>query len=170
MKILWGNLVTVLFGIGLVLEIIGFLVGCADNIPFIIKFISPRYAKAKVGLQILDKSDELNVQDCGFGEIAQIVMGELRLNNPPEKLSSVSVTKIFRGNAKLAFSKKDVRKRIPVTVELSNGQKPEWDLEALTSWVNDLKSKGVFKIAVIVFLLGIAVQVISFVVDKTVSK
>ncbi len=164
------RLVIIIFFVGLFFEIVGFLIGYADNVPFVFKFISPDYAKAEKGLLTLEKKMELNKQDIGFKEIAHVFFEELKLQNPPEALVDLSITRIIRGNPYLSFGRKEVKPKISIGIELSDDQKLNWELEPLTILVNELKNKNLFKWAVAIFFSGIVVQVIGFVIDKAASK
>ena len=156
----------VFFTVGLFFETIAFFVGYADNIPFIFKLISPDYFKAKEGLRTLEEKTELNKRDRGFDEISQVILKELTLQNLHTKLVGVSVIKISRGRPVIAFSAKKAGPRTPIIVELSDGQKPEWNLEFLANRVSELKSKNVFEFAIAIFFLGVLIQIINFFVDK----
>ncbi len=157
--------IIVFFVVGLLLETIAFFVGYADNIPFVFKLVSPDYSNAKEGLRTLEENLEINKGNRGFDEIGRLILRKLILENPPEQLVGVEVIKISREPA-FAFSAKRVGVRTPIAVELSNGQKLKWNFESLASQVSDLKSKNIFWFAVVIFCLGVLIQVINFVTDK----
>jgi hypothetical protein len=155
----------IFFIIGLCLEVVAFFVGYADNVPLIFRVVSPAYARAKQALSTLRGGEELSKEHSGFKEIASLLLKELKSHNPPERIATIDVIRIIPEKPVLMFSTKQVGPKTPIVVELSDGQKPEWDLESLEDRVSQLKSTHLFRVAIGIFLLGVVVQVIGFVVD-----
>lgn len=159
-----------LFAIGLLLEIAAFLGGQADNIPYVSEIISPSYIEAIEGLKVLDKEMILYPKDHGFKQISKIFLEKAAEENPPEKLVKIVVLKIQRKGARLGFSERHAKEEIPIVFELSNGQKLEWQLEHLIESVNKIKADRTFKVASVIFILGVVLQIIGFVSDLRQNK
>jgi hypothetical protein len=161
--------VIILFILGLLFEIAAFIGGHADSIPFVLQVISPSYVRAKQGLKNLDTDMTLSPDELGFAEISRVFLERLAKDNPPEKLANISIIKIYRKRAYLGIGRKRAGEVIPITFVLSNGQEIDWKLKFLSPLINELKSKRVFLAAVIVFMAGVSLQIIGFILQLKAS-
>ena len=88
----------------------------------------------------------------------------LREQNPPENTISISVLKFQREGARLTFSKKRTKEVIPIKVFISNGQEINWSYEKLMKNIEKFKKKNTFITSVIIFLLGVIIQIIGCII------
>ena len=120
-----------LFVLGLLVSFTAFAADHATSIPWVLRLFAPHYYHAtNPAGKTLDEQKTLTPADEGFQEIQEIFMGLLARQLP--KLP-VSVARFTRGTAMLGFSESCAREMIPLDVELSVGQKLQWDLTARTS-------------------------------------
>lgn len=164
------RIVVILFVVGLLFEFGAFFVDQARNIPLVMKLIAPKYTQAQKGIQTLSAKKTLEPTDQGFSPISEVLLAKLRAENDPKQLDNISVQKFSRGNARLGFSTSRAREVIPINVLLSNGQTLEWNLASLTAQVDTLRSKNLFGVAAVVFLLGVAIQCAAFIILYRESK
>lgn len=71
----------------------------------------------------------------------------------------------LEGSSGIAFGKSGVRETVPVTVTLSNGQDVRWELPTIKTKVDDLKTHNLFVWAVGLFIAGVLLQILGFIVD-----
>jgi hypothetical protein len=155
-----------LFIIGLLLEALAFLGSHAENVPFVLSIVSPSYVKAKDGLRQMEKIIVLAPNQCGFDELSGLFLKQLALWNPTKDVSSISVLKITREKPVFVFNRLHATEKIPLIFTLSNGQNIKWDLAALTEDVKNLKATRLFLASIVVFVLGVGIQILGFVVVK----
>ena len=160
----------ILFIIGLLLEAAAFFSSQAEDIPLVLTALAPRYVAAQVGLSKLDSDLVLTSDDPGFAELSNLLLAEAANQNAPEVVSLLSVTRITRGRPSLVFNRRTVRERIATTFHLSNEQEINWDLAVLTNRVESLKSQRLFVAATLVFIAGVLVQIIGFVIQAGRSR
>ena len=151
--------------VGLVIETVAFFVSQIENIPFVLRIVSPKYAHASKGLKRLESSTALTPSDEGFNEFQDIFLNLLCAQNPTEQVTSISILKFQREGARLAFSKKRAREVIPIKVFISNGQEIDWNIEDLVENVERLKKTDTFVISVIIFLFGVIIQIIGVIIQ-----
>ncbi len=156
---------TILFIIGLVFETVAFFVNQMENISFAVKIISPKYAHASNGLAKLESSMVLTPSDEGFNEFQEIFLNLLRAQNPSEQVASISVLKFQREGARLTFSQKRTKEVIPIKVFISNGKEIDWNLEDLVKNIETFKKKNTFVASIIIFIFGVIIQIIGFVIE-----
>jgi len=155
-----------LFTIGVLLEISAFFIGYADHVPMVFRFISPSYFRAKEGLNKLTDQKSLEPSDKGFPEISELFKKVLLKQNPSEVIEKINPTKFVHKGAMLSFSTERAKEVIKVEVNLSNGQSVPWDINEITFLVNQLKSRNIFKWALLVFFTGVIIQGIGYKVGK----
>jgi len=161
------RLPVMLFFIGLMLESAGFLLGAAEHIPLIYRMFSPGYVSAMEGLETLETQQLIDDSVTGFVELSNIFVNEASSQNTSEIMNRIRVTNFrLTGNSGLAFGKTGVRETVPVSITLSNGQKVEWNLVKIRQKVQQLKNRSIFAWGVALFVLGLFVQVLGFVVGK----
>jgi hypothetical protein len=153
----------VLFIIGLLLEALAFLGSHAENVPFVLSVVSPSYVKAKDGLRQMEKVMVLIPNQRGFDELSGLFLKKLVLWNPTKDVSSINVMKITRQKSVFIINRFHANETVPLIFTLSNGQNLKWDLEALTESVNNLKATRLFLASIVVFVLGVGIQISGFV-------
>lgn len=154
----------ILFIIGLVIEIVAFSVNQMESIPFVVRIISPKYARASKGLEKLESSMVLTPSDEGFNEFQEIFLNLLRDRNPSEQIASISILKFQREGAGLVFSQKRTKEVIPVKVSISNRQEINWNLEDLIANIEKFKKQNTFVASIIIFLIGVIIQITGFII------
>lgn len=145
------------------------MAGQADNIPFVLRAISPDYVGAMEGLKRLESTMALVPKESGFKEISNIFHKELSTLNPTKRLEQISIIKIDRRSPSLRFNRKRAKEIIPITFHLSDGQQAHWNLEILMDRVKKLKKGNVFIFAIAIFAFGVIIQFIGFVI-QTIEK
>lgn len=159
------NIFVTLFLIGLFVESIAFVVSQTENIPFVLKLMSPKYTNSQNGLQKLESSLTLEPADEGFVEFQEIFLDLLRHQNPTQNINLISVSKFQREGSRLAFSVKRTKEVIPIKVLISNGQELVWNLEELTLKIDNFKKSNTFVVSITIFVFGVVIQVIGFIVE-----
>jgi len=154
-----------LFIIGLFIESVAFFLNQIENIPFVVTIISPKYSHSLKGLKKLESSLIIESQDDGFTEFQEIFLNLLRKQNPSQNIDSISVLKFQREGARMTFSQKRTKEVIPIKVFISNGQELDWNLEELTSKIENFKKKNTFVISICIFLLGVTIQIVGFIIE-----
>ena len=154
-----------LFFLGIMVESLAFFVGHADHVPFVFRVISPTYYSANKGFEKLRDIKLLKPTDKGFVEISQLFKEIAVKQNSVDVIKKITPTEFTRKNAYQSFSTKRVKEVIKVEVKLSNGQVVDWDLNIISTMVKDLKSTNTFKIAMVIFAIGVFIQIISVVIN-----
>lgn len=144
---------------GLLLEIAAFAIGNTGHIPWLLPIIAPAYYRANVGYNKLNSDKLLESNDKGFTEISNLFIEIAAKQNSPEVLKNIKIIKFIRKGAVLGFSTDKAREKIPVEIQLTNGQTVEWDIHEIMLLVDNLKSKNIFIFAVIIFVFGVVVQI-----------
>jgi hypothetical protein len=68
-----------------------------------------------------------------------------------------------------SFTSRGVVSSVPLEVSFSNGQILKWDLEELRQKIQDLRQGDLFWAALILFFLGVLLQIVGL-VDETHAK
>lgn len=160
-----ARITIVLFITGLILEALAFLGSHAENVPFVLSVVSPSFITANNGLKEMERTMVLTPNQRGFDELSALFLKQLALWNPDKDISTISVVKITRENPALVFGRLHAKEKVPLTFTLSNGQDLKWNLEALMKGVNNLKARRLFLASVIVFVIGIGIQILGFIVE-----
>lgn len=163
------NITLVLFVLGILLEASAFFIGYADHVPFLYRIILPTYYRANKGLEKLRDVKSLIPSDKGFIEISQLFKNVATKQNPPEIVERINPTEFLRKGAMQTFSADRVKEVIKVDVKLSNEQIVSWDLNEISTMVEALKSTNTFKWALMIFSLGVLIQVVGFLFGKKYS-
>jgi hypothetical protein len=165
--IMFEKLTTGLFLLGLLLEIGGFLLGSVDHIPSVLRVVSPGYVSAMQGLEQLEARKTLGEGDGGFPEISRLLLDELAVQNPPEKMAKVRVVSFrLTGESGIAFGETGVKEEVPILVTLSTGQELKWNLVTIREKVTALKSPPLFRWGLALFVTGVLLQIVGFVADR----
>jgi hypothetical protein len=160
------NITLVLFVLGILVEAIAFFIGYADHVPFLFRIISPTYYRANKGLEKLRDVKSLMPPDKGFIEISQLFKNVAAKQNPSKIVERINPTEFIRKGAMQAFTADHVKEVIKVDVKLSNGQIVSWDLNEISLMVQALKLTNTFKWALIIFSLGVIIQLVGFLLGK----
>ena len=154
----------ILFCVGLFIEILAFYISQADNIPIILKFISPKYVQANKTYEKLEKTKNITIEEKGegFSIIETIILDELKILNPDKDLTFINVTSIDWRSTAINTTKGFQR---TIEAKLSNGQIYKSDLETLKSKINELKTNNIYHFATFVFILGVIIQIVGFIIQ-----
>lgn len=150
---------------GLFLEIAAFFIGNVSHISWLLPIIAPAYHRANVGYNKLNSDKLLESHDKGFTEISNLFIEIASKQNPPEVLKDISVIRFIRKGAVLGFSTESAREKIPVEIQLTNGQTVKWDMHEIKPLLDNLKSENIFKFAVGIFILGVSIQIIGIILE-----
>ena len=157
----------ILFVIGVLLEGAALMLAYPTRFPFVLKVISSDCEKGKQALQLLDNRKPLVPDSPGFPVIEKILLARLKNVNPPEVFDKVKITKITRTKTivRKSFMTQGEVNIIPLEVRFSNGQKYKWDLVKLRQEVADLQEEDFFMAALILFNLGVLIQIVGLVLE-----
>ncbi len=153
-----------LFVLSLLLEIVGFLLGASEHIPLILKIVSPTYLAATDGLQNIQQGTVLNQGKPGFNEISKLYLKTL------EDKSLHVISFQATGDAGLKYSRGGLIDDIPVRVILSNEQNNMWDLARIKDRVSELKDKNLFQWGIGLFISGVLLQIVGYIIDRAGKK
>lgn len=157
-----------IFIVALLLEMVGFLVANAGNLPFVLKIVSADYVNANNGLNILEKEQVLKRGEQGFVQLSNLFLSEAQKENPLNVLKNIDVINFEIHNSGVAFSRgAGAQNMIPITVVLSNNQNVSWEMNLMRDKVNGLKSKHLFQFACILFIVGLLIHTLQFFTGKT---
>jgi len=155
----------IVFIVGIGVSICAFVADKVDHIPGILRLLAPEYARAEAALAKLRNTKTLEPGDKGFSEVSKLFFQTAARENPPELLATLSITKLTRQNAMMAFGETQVGEIVPLEVELSNGQKVRWDLKQVEAQAASLKEIRIFHFSVAFFIVGIIIAAIGFLTD-----
>jgi hypothetical protein len=155
----------IVFIVGILVSACAFIADKVDHIPAVLRVLAPAYLRAQAGIEKLKATKTLEPNDAGFSEITKLFFARAARENPPELLASLSVRKLTRQTAMMAFGESQVGEVVPVEVELSNGQKVQWDLKQIESETAPLKESRIFHFSVAFFILGLIIAAIGFFID-----
>ena len=161
-----GRITVILFFIGILIEALAFIGSKAEDIPFVLSIVSPSYANAKDGLSEMERTMVLLPNQDGFIELSAIFYKNLVLWNPGRDVSSLSVVKITRKKANMTVGTLHAKEVVPLIFTMSNGQDLKWELGALMEDVNNLKAKHLFFTSIVVFVIGIGIQILGFILGR----
>lgn len=152
-----------LFWIGLLITIAGFMIGQSTRIESFSSIVSPRYANASAGIKTLIQDDIIRPEQRGFSELEEMYLTMLASGNDHEKLKGVAITK-FAGVANsinLVGSGQNDDGGMPVKVYLANGDVLPWGTGNIDRRISSLKDEGVLLWSSVVFSLGVLMQILS---------
>ncbi len=165
-----------LFAVGLILEILAFVVDKAEHIPFVYDIVASEYVAAQAGLEILEQKMILRPEDTGFDVLAELCITDLLARNsykPQTTLAVISRTKVREIRRRKAYLHLDGSRRtarVPIDFALPDKMKAERELEEVEEWVRQLKSGPLFRSAFAVFALGILLLMSSFALQARTGK
>jgi len=161
-----SKLGTLIFFAGIVLSICAFVVDKADHIPVVLRLVVPAYVHARAGLAKLQSTKVLVPADEGFAQISRLFFETASHENSPELLATLSIKSFTRQTAMIAFGEDRAGEIVPLQVDLSNGQKVQWDVRQVEAQVASLKQSRVFDFALALFILGTVIAVIGFLIER----
>ena len=164
------NITLILFVFGIFIQASAFFIAYADYVPSLLRIISPAYYRANKGFEKLRDAKSLKPTDNGFIEISQFFKSVAAKQNPPDIVKKINPTEFIRKGAIQSFTANRAKEVIKVDVKLSNGQTVSWDLNEISSMVKDSKSTNTFKWALIIFSIGVLIQIIGFIVGRKFSS
>ena len=137
----------VIFIVGILVSVCAFVADKVDHIPAVLKLLAPGYARAQTA------------------EISKLFFERAASENAPELLATLSIRKLTRQTAMMAFGESQVGEVVPVEAELSNGQKVQWDLKQIEAQATSLKESRIFHFSVGFFVLGLIIATAGFLID-----
>jgi len=155
----------VIFIVGILVSVCAFVADKVDHIPAVLKLLAPGYARAQTAIEKLKSAKTLEPSDAGFAEISKLFFERAASENAPELLATLSIRKLTRQTAMMAFGESQVGEVVPVEAELSNGQKVQWDLKQIEAQATSLKESRIFHFSVGFFVLGLIIAAAGFLID-----
>jgi hypothetical protein len=155
----------IVFVVGILVSICAFIADKVDHIPVVLRMLAPEYSHVETALAKLRDIKSLAPADEGFSEISKLFFQTAARKNPPELLATLSITKLTRQTAMMAFGENQVGEVVPLEVELSNGQKVRWDMKQVEAQAASLKEGRIFHFSVGLFILGVILAAIGFIID-----
>ena len=118
------------------------------------------------GVQRLKAGHALKPGDPGFSQIVETFHERARRDNPDEVLSQISVIKIERdANWRMMSASRVIADDTRVVVHMSNGQKAEITFKGLSDKLEGFRAQPLFAISIAVFIVGLALMLVAFVLD-----
>ena len=151
-----------MFFAGLALEVVGFLIRQADQMLWLLHLVSPGYVRGMQGVETLDVNQPLRDGDPGFAQISQLIMLDLRKSEPADFLDRIEVQQMQPFNQHVLGFGGAPLKSTQIRVTFSNGQVRSYWTKVLQTKLRDLHSRRLFRVACVVFGLGVIVQLGSF--------
>lgn len=142
----------VVFYLGLMLTLAGFLGDKAEDMPWVMERVAPTYARPSRGLDTLQARGELTRADEGFAELAALVRGELVSSGKPE--GTLEIVRFVRGTAMLAFGDARAGEVVPITIEFT-GATLKSNMESFRAALDSIKKGVLLRYSVWVFALGL---------------
>ena len=155
-----------LFIIGLVIEVLAFFLSQTDNISFMQKLLLPEFYKSINAIHLLEKNKELVPNDIGFSEIEYLIISIVKQKFVQKSNEDIKVLKIEKERARISFGENKAREMIPIKILLSNKLILKWDLYGLKKIIDEYKKSNLLLISIIIFLIGIGVQINSFYIEN----
>lgn len=160
-----GNLI--LFIIGTLLTVSGFLLANTDNYPFVLRLVSPAYVKGIQGIKILESGKDLTPGMVGFKEIAVPLSKRLKNYQTNEDISGCVIVKIKRPTSiAQEFWTSGVKTKRKIKAECNDGTPIDTTIESLTKNVKNLKTKNLKWFSLGLFLVGLVISFLSFFIDR----
>ena len=157
----------ILFVLGVVALVSGFLLSRATDIPWILGTLAPDYVSARAGITKLESLDSLSVDDEGFKQLAMQMCNNMSRKNSPEPIDWSLIESIaYKGSQGTYATSLGPVTRMPVDVRMTNGQEVQTDLAPLRKSVQELMSQNFSFWGNLLFGLGILLYVIEFTVSQ----
>jgi hypothetical protein len=152
-----------LFGIGLVISIAGFLVGQSTRIEMLLSVVSPAYANASAGRKQLVQSGTLLPGQRGFIELQAMILDILSTENSRSALSNITVARFVStpNSIRMPGPGPNDDGGMAIDAHLSNGQTVAWSAGNADKRIVALKDRGVVLFSSIIFIFGVVVQLVS---------
>jgi hypothetical protein len=157
-----------LFVLGLVLEVVGFMLRYSERFPFLLTVMSPGRGAGSMALDRLISVGELGPDDAGFNEVARVAAGEARSGGQTIPGGSVPVERLrlADGGAMVTFAPRpgELVTCCWIDIELTGGGRSRVDLMQLRRVLDARTRRAIFMVAASVFLAGVVLQVLGFLV------
>jgi hypothetical protein len=158
-KRMWRSLS---FSIGLLFEVVAFLLGHAERLPAVMWRISPTSSAIKAAITELQGGDDLADYDAGFQEVAAVVLA--RISEQRGESPSVKVERICPGpqEAPLKLTRGSFAYDPDFAAELSDETTFLFRPQLLRDEISRLERARVLWTSGFVFVLGALLQVAGF--------
>lgn len=163
------NLMVWLFGLGLIAEACGFVIGNSEAFPGIADFVDPDYTAGQAGLRTLLTGQELLPEMDGFSVLACLHLADARYRGigffgkrAVCRVADQIVESMVPGGGAIALGPGDAGFRRPINVSVSAGNPSAWSVDQAIQSLNRARRIHLTGVAAIVFCLGIALQIAGF--------
>lgn len=151
----------ILFAIGLLVEILAFSLSHEEQFPKLQPFLHLKYFEAKSGMEILRRNKSLYPGDTGFDVISRMFFDMKKLQNSLKLVDKIFIQKIeYFHAATVSFGNSSTIGKIELKYILSNGKTLRVPLKFVNQKVDELKNKNIFRISIIIFAIGVIIQII----------
>lgn len=156
----------ILFYLGIVILIVGFLLDKAEHSPTIRGVVAKECNNASIGLENLKLYEKLEINDMGFKEIKSATKLFLEKFNT-EKLDiikNLNITKFELGHGYQRFENHKVENDTEIIIYINNKErlKDPWKLSSLVQEVENYCNKYYFRYSWVIFIIGLLLSIISF--------
>ncbi len=142
---------------GVLLGILAFVVSQAEQFPSLLKIVSPGYQRGMKGLEMLRNKKPLKPGEKGFSELSEIVMRRQKEMYPSKDFSAIQVKQFFRiGRLGSTYKGKYADAQTFVGFDLSDGDGGPETIGSLRTGLDQLRSRNVFQLMVILLFVGLA--------------
>ena len=158
----------VLFIIGALLTVFGFLLANTDNYPFVLKIVSPAYVKGLKGIKTLESGKDLKLGMVGFKEIAIPLSKRLKSYQTNEEFSECVIAIIkCPTSIEEEFRTSGIKTVRKIKAECEDGIPVDTTMESLSKNVEKLKVRNLKWYSLAIFLTGLTFSCISFFIEIT---
>lgn len=148
------------------MEFLGFATGHADDLPFAMSLVSPRYAAGQSAVTRLLEGERISREEEGFSELEAIFRERLRANPLPDisdklSLDHISTKKLSTVTLSGVIQQFD----LGIVWTLSNDQPIEDRLSEVRPHLDAWKREDILRFSICSFAFGIFLQIIGFLVE-----
>lgn len=123
---------------GVVLSIVGFYVSNASSFPVLQRLLSPSYAAAKEGVDLIRRSGSLQAVQPGFAALARLVEEKIALQNPQAPREGIVLERLEATGGGIAFGAAVSKQVVGLKMKLRGQDQPlQWDLVELSDAVEE---------------------------------
>jgi hypothetical protein len=140
--------------VGVLIAVTGFYISQADQVPWVLRIVSPKYLPGMEGLRKLEVDESLMPGDKGFDELCDIVVARLRPANVSRDFGIIRLEEFkLLSVMKTEYKGKSALMLLPVTFEMSDGGGGVETIPSLQLGLDQIRSRDVFHwIAALLFL------------------
>jgi hypothetical protein len=151
----------ILWALGMALSIAGFVLGQVESLPPFLRIVAREYVEASSGIKHLRETRALQQGDPGFAAVVAIARADAQLASA---LAGAEVER-FKLIPLLRLGDQIVGDNAMPRIIFTTGQAIDWPLDRIDQMLAERKRAALFRASVVVFTLGIVLQVVSFILQ-----